>query len=198
MAITAGDVAKLRDMTGAGMMDAKKALTEADGDIEKAIDNLRKSGAMKAAKKSDRVTAEGRVHAYTHGTGKLSVLVEVMCETDFVARTENFVELCSDIAMHIAAAAPQYVSREHVPAAVIEREKEVYRAQLQAEGKPADMIEKILEGRLNKYYEEICLMDQKFVKDDALTVTQLIEQKVLSMGESIKIGRFVRMQLGVE
>lgn len=197
MAITAGDVAKLRDMTGAGMMDAKKALTEADGDLEKAVDILRASGAMKAAKKSERVTAEGRVHAYTHGTGKLSVLVEVMCETDFVARTESFQELCQDLAMHIAAAAPQYTTRAEVPAEVVEREKNVYREQLTAEGKPADVIEKIMEGKLAKFYEEICLMDQKFVKDDSISITNLLEQKILAIGESIKIGRFVRIQLGV-
>jgi elongation factor Ts len=197
MAITAGDVAKLRDMTGAGMMDAKKALTEANGDLEKAVDLLRTSGAMKAAKKSERVTSEGRVHAYTHGNGKLSVLVEVMCETDFVARTDSFKELCQDLAMHIAAAAPQYVTRAEVPAEVVEREKNVYREQLTAEGKPADAMEKIMEGKLNKFFGEICLMDQLFVKDDSKTITQLMDSKVLSIGESLKIGRFVRMQLGV-
>lgn len=197
MAITAADVAKLRDMTGAGMMDAKKALTESGGDLEKAVDYLRKSGAAKAAKKAERTTAEGRVHTYTHGTGKLSVLVEVMCETDFVARNEAFVAFCQDIAMHIAAAAPQYVTRDQVPAEVVEREKNIYREQLAAEGKPAEVAEKIIEGKLNKFYEEICLMDQKFVKDDSLTIANLLEQKVLAIGESIKIGRFVRMQLGV-
>lgn len=196
MAITAGDVAKLRDMTGAGMMDAKKALTEADGDMEKAIDNLRKSGAMKAAKKAERVTAEGRVHAYTHGTGKLSVLVEVMCETDFVARTEQFQALCQDIAMHIAAAGPIYRSKEEVPQEVVDREKAIYMEQLAAEGKPADVAAKIVEGKLAKYFSEICLMDQAFVKDDSMTITQLLDSKILSIGESLKIGKFVRMQLG--
>jgi elongation factor Ts len=197
MAITAGDVAKLRDMTGAGMMDAKKALTDANGDLEAAVDLLRKSGAMKAAKKSERVTAEGRVHAYTHGTGKLSILVEVMCETDFVARTSNFTEFCQDLAMHIAAAAPQYVTRAEVPAEIVEREKGIYREQLLAEGKPEEAIEKIMEGKLNKFFGEICLMEQAFVKDDSLTIQALLEQKILAIGESIKIGRFVRMQLGV-
>jgi elongation factor Ts len=196
MAITAGDVAKLRDMTGAGMMDAKKALTEAGGDLEKAIDVLRTSGAMKAAKKADRATAEGRVHAYTHGAGKLSVLVEVMCETDFVARTEQFQALCQDLAMHIAAAGPLYRSKDEVPLEVVEREKTIYREQLAAEGKPAEVTEKIIEGKLAKYFAEICLMDQTFVKDDSMTITQLMDSKVLSIGESLKIGRFVRMQLG--
>jgi len=196
MAFTAGDVAKLRDMTGAGMMDAKKALTEADGDMEKAIDVLRKSGAMKAAKKSDRVTAEGRVHTYTHGTGKLSVLVEVMCETDFVARTEQFQMLCQDLAMHIAAAGPVYRSKDDVPLEVVEKEKAFYLEQLATEGKPAEVAAKIVEGKLAKYFAEICLMDQPFVKDDSMTITQLMDSKVLSIGESLKIGRFVRMQLG--
>ncbi|MFA5946191.1 MAG: translation elongation factor Ts [Patescibacteria group bacterium] len=196
MTITAGDVAKLRDMTGAGMMDAKKALTEADGDMEKAIDILRKSGAMKAAKKSDRVTAEGRVHCYTHGTGKLSVMVEVMCETDFVARTSQFQDLCQDLAMHIAAAAPMYRTKDEVPQEVVDREKAIYQEQLAAEGKPAEVTAKIIEGKLAKYFSEICLMDQAFVKDDSMTITQLIDSKVLSIGESLKIGRFVRMQLG--
>jgi elongation factor Ts len=196
MAFTAGDVAKLRDMTGAGMMDAKKALTEADGDMEKAMDLLRKSGAMKAAKKSERVTGEGRVHSYTHGNGKLSVLVEVMCETDFVARTSQFQDLCQDLAMHIAAAAPVYRSKEDVPLEVVEKEKAFYKEQLAAEGKPAEVAEKIMEGKLAKYFADICLMDQPFVKDDSITVQQLMESKVLSIGESLKIGRFVRMQLG--
>lgn len=196
MNFTAGDVAKLRDMTGAGMMDAKKALTEADGDMEKAIDNLRKSGAAKAAKKSERVTTEGRVHAYTHGTGKLSVLVEVMCETDFVARTEQFQTLCQDLAMHIAAAGPIYRSKDDVPQEVVDREKAIYMDQLAAEGKPPEVAAKIIEGKLAKYFADICLMDQPFVKDDSMTITQLIDSKVLSIGESLKIGRFVRMQLG--
>ena len=197
MAITAGDVAKLREMTGAGMMDAKKALTEAQGDLEKAVDVLRKSGALKVAKKAERATAEGRVHTYTHSNGKLAVAVEVMCETDFVARNQAFIEFCQDLAMHIAAAAPQYTTRAEVPADLVEREKSVYREQLAAEGKPAEVVEKILEGKLNKFYEDIVLMDQKFVKDDSLSIANLLEQKVTSIGENIRIGRFVRMQLGV-
>lgn len=195
MAISAADVAKLREMTGAGMMDAKRALEENGGDLEKAVDALRKSGAAKAAKKADRATAEGRVFSYTHGN-KLAVLVELMCETDFVGRNENFAELGTDLAMHIAAAAPQYVSRDQVPADVIEREKNIYREQLAAEGKPAEMIEKIIDGKLNKFYEEICLLDQKFIKDEDKTIQQLLNDKILTIGENLKIGRFVRMQLG--
>ncbi len=197
MAITASDVAKLREMTGAGMMDAKKALTEAAGDLEKAVDVLRKSGALKVAKKAERATAEGRVHTYTHSNGKLAVAVEVMCETDFVARNQDFIDFCQDLAMHIAAAAPQYTTRDEVPADLVEREKAVYREQLAAEGKPAEVVEKILEGKLNKFYEDIVLMDQKFVKDDSLSITNLLEQKVTAIGENVRIGRFVRLQLGV-
>ncbi len=193
---TVADIAKLREMTGAGMMDAKKALTEANGNMEGAIDLLRKSGAAKAAKKAERTTAEGRVQTYMHGNGKLAVMVEVMCETDFVARNEDFIAFCQDLAMHIAAASPQYTSREEVPADVVEREKNLHREQLAAEGKPAEVVEKILEGKMNKFYEEIVLLDQKFVKDDELTISQVLEGKVLKIGENLKIGRFVRMNLG--
>ncbi|NBS67540.1 translation elongation factor Ts [bacterium] len=193
---TVADIAKLREMTGAGMMDAKKALTEANGNMEAAVDLLRKSGAAKAAKKAERATAEGRVQTYMHGNGKLAVMVEIMCETDFVARNEDFITFCQDLAMHIAAAAPQYTTREEVPAEVVEREKAIHRDQLAAEGKPAEVVEKILEGKMNKFYEEIVLLDQKFVKDDELTVAQVLEGKVLKIGENLRIGRFVRMALG--
>lgn len=193
---TVGDIAKLREMTGAGMMDAKKALTEANGNMDAAVDILRKSGAAKAAKKADRATAEGRVQTYIHGNGKLAVMVEVMCETDFVARNEDFIAFCQDLAMHIAAAAPQYTTREEVPASVVEHEMALHREQLAAEGKPAEVVEKILEGKMNKFYEEIVLLDQKFVKDDALSISQVLESKVLKIGENLKIGRFVRMTLG--
>lgn len=193
---TVADIAKLREMTGAGMMDAKKALTEANGNMEAAVDLLRKSGAAKAAKKAERATAEGRVQTYMHGNGKLAVMVEIMCETDFVARNEDFIAFCQDLAMHIAAAAPQYTTREEVPAEVVEREKAIHRDQLAAEGKPAEVVEKILEGKMNKFYEEIVLLDQKFVKDDELTVAQVLEGKVLKIGENLRIGRFVRMALG--
>ncbi len=195
MAITAGDVAKLREVTGAGMMDAKRALEEVGGDMEKAIDALRVAGAAKAAKKSDRVTAEGKVFSYTHGD-KLAVLVEVLCETDFVARNERFVAFGQDLAMHIAAIAPQYVSRDQVPTDIIDREKAVYREQLTQEGKPAEMIEKILEGKINKFFAEICLLEQAFVKDEDKTVQVVLNENITAIGESLKIGRFVRMQLG--
>ncbi len=195
MAISAGDVAKLREMSGAGMMDAKRALEEAGGDMEKAIDALRVAGAAKAAKKSDRVTAEGKVFAYTHGD-KLAVLVEVMCETDFVARNEKFVAFGQDLAMHIAASAPQYVSRDQVPADVIDREKAVYREQLSQEGKPAEMIEKILDGKLNKFFADICLLEQQFIKDDEKTIQALLTENITAIGENLRIGRMVRMQLG--
>ncbi|MBI1908245.1 translation elongation factor Ts [Candidatus Uhrbacteria bacterium] len=197
MAITASDVAKLRDMTGAGMMDAKVALTEANGDMDKAVDILRTSGAAKAAKKAERATAEGRIFAYTHGS-KLAVLVELMCETDFVARNEQFTELGNDIAMHVAAAAPTYVAREQVPADVVEKEKAIYREQLAAEGKPADIVEKILDGKMNKFFSETCLLEQPFIKDEDMTVGALLQSKIGSIGENLKVGRIVRMQLGVE
>jgi elongation factor Ts len=196
MSITASDVAKLRELTGAGMMDAKKALTETNGNVEAAVEWLRKSGALKVAKKAERTTAEGRVHTYTHGNGKLAVMVEVMCETDFVGRNADFIDFCSDLAMHIAAAAPQYTTRADVPADIVEKEKAFHTEQLAAEGKPAEVIEKIMEGKMSKFYEDIVLMDQKFVKDDSLTITNLLEQKVTKIGESIRIGRFVRMTLG--
>lgn len=195
MAITASDVAKLREVTGAGMMDAKRALEEVGGDMEKAIDALRVAGAAKAAKKSDRVTAEGKVFSYTHGD-KLAVMVEVLCETDFVARNERFVAFGKDLAMHIAAIAPQYVSRDQVPTDIIDREKAVYREQLAQEGKPAEMIEKILEGKINKFFAEICLLEQAFVKDEDKTVQVVLNENITAIGESLKIGRFVRMQLG--
>ncbi len=195
MAITAGEVAKLRELTGAAMMDAKRALEEHGGDMEKATDALRAAGAAKAAKKADRATAEGKVFTYSHGN-KLAVVVEILCETDFVARNDQFNAFGADLAMHIAASAPQYVSRDQVPADVIEREKAVYRDQLSQEGKPAEMIEKILDGKLNKFYAEICLMEQSFIKDEEKTIEQLLNENISVIGENLKIGRFVRMQLG--
>ncbi len=195
MAITAADVGKLRELTGAGMMDAKRALEEQGGNVEAAIDALRKSGAAKAAKKAERATAEGRMFSYTHGN-KLAVLVELLCETDFVARNEQFVAFGQDLALHIAAAAPQYVSQSDVPADVVEREKRIYRDTLAAEGKPAEIVEKIIDGKLAKFYEEMCLLDQKFIKDEDKTIAQLMNEKIATIGENMRIGRFVRMQLG--
>ena len=196
MAITAADVAKLRQLTGVGMIDAKKALEETSGDIEKAIEELRKRGAAKAAKKADRETGEGRVHCYMHGNGKIGVMVEILCETDFVARNEAFVELCNDVAMHIAAMSPLYVSREEVPADVLEKEKAILSEQMANEGKPADMIEKIVEGKLSKFYEDMCLLEQRFIKDEDLTIQKFLESKIASLGENMRIARFSRMQIG--
>jgi elongation factor Ts len=196
MAINASDVSKLRQMTGVGMMEAKKALEEVGGDIDKAVEELRKRGAAKAAKKAERETSEGRVHCYSHSTGKIGVLVEVLCETDFVARNEAFVELCNDIAMHIAAMSPLYLSREDVPADILAKETDIIKEQLAGEGKPAEMIEKIAEGKLGKFYEEVCLLEQKFIKDESFTIKGLLEDKVLSLGENLKISKFSRMQIG--
>lgn len=196
MSIKASDVAELRKLTGVGMMDAKKALVEAGGDIEKAIEVLRKAGSAKAAKKSGRTTAEGRVHCYTHSTGKIGVIVEVLCETDFVAMNEAFIEFCNDIAMHIAAMSPLYLAREDVPVEVAAKELEMIKDQLLQEGKPEDMLEKISKGKLNKYYSEICLLEQPFVKDEDLTIQELLEKKILSLGENIKINRFKRIEIG--
>jgi elongation factor Ts len=195
MTITAADVSKLRKMTGVGMMEAKKALVESEGDFDKAIEGLRKRGAAKAAKKADRETSEGRVHTYTHSTGKIGVMVEVQCETDFVARNEAFISLCNDIAMHIAAMSPDYLTREEVPAETIEKEKEILAEQLRGEGKPEEMLEKILVGKMDKYYSEICLMEQDFIKDEDKTLQQLMEGSVLELGENMRITRFERFQI---
>lgn len=196
MPTTAADVAKLRAQTGAGMLDCKKVLDETNGDFEKAVDLLRTKGIAKAAKRADKVTAEGTVMSYIHGMGKVGVLVEINCETDFVARNDQFQALSRDIAMHIAASAPQYVAREEVPADKIEREKDVYREQLKAEGKPAEMAEKILEGKLNKWFGELCLLEQKFIKDEDKTIQQILTEKTGEIGEKITVRRFARYELG--
>lgn len=196
MATTAKDVAALRAQTGAGMLDCKKALDETGGDMEKAIEWLRKRGVAKAAKRAGKVTAEGAVSSYIHGAGKVGVLVEVNCETDFVAKNEQFQALVRDIAMHIAAVGPEYLSREDVPAERVEKEKDVYREQLANEGKPADIIEKIIEGKLNKFYSEICLLDQAYIKDEDKTITELLTTKTGEIGEKISIRRFTRYVLG--
>lgn len=196
MAISTADIAKLRTQTGAGMLNCKKALEEAEGDYEKAVDLLRKKGIAKAAKRAGKIAAEGMVASYIHGMGKVGVLVEVNSETDFVARNDAFQDLVKDIAMHIAAAAPRYLSREEVAQDDMEREKEVYRAQLEAEGKPADMIEKILEGKMGKFYSEFCLLEQKFIKDEDKTIEQLLTEKTGEIGEKITVRRFARFELG--
>jgi len=194
--ITAALVKELREKTGAGMMDCKKALQETDGDIEKAIEYLRKKGLADAAKKAGRIAAEGLVVSYIHGGGRIGVLVEVNCETDFVARTDEFKELCNDIAMHICASNPLYVSQDEVPQEVIEKEKEIYVAKAKEQGKPDHIIEKIVEGQIKKYLESICLLDQPFVKNPDVTVGQYIAEKIAKIGENIKVRRFVRYQLG--
>lgn len=196
MAISAADVGKLRQMTGVGMMEAKNALEESGGDFDKAIDGLRKRGAAKAAKKADRETSEGRVHCYMHSTGKIGVMVKVLCETDFVARNTEFIEFCNDVAMHATAMAPQYLNRAEVPAELVEKEREIIAAQLTAEGKPAEMIEKITAGKLDRFYSEICLLEQAFIKDESKTISGLVEEKVLSLGENIQIAEFKRIQIG--
>ena len=196
MSFTASDVKELREKTGCGMMDCKKALTETDGDIEKAIDFLREKGLASAAKKAGRIASEGVVEAYIHAGGKIGVLVEINCETDFVAKNPEFKELCHDIAMQIAAAAPDYVRREEVSSEQIERETEVLKAQALNEGKPAAIVEKMVVGRIDKYYKEICLMEQPFVKDGDKTISDLLNEKIAKIGENISIRRFSRFVVG--
>ena len=194
--ITAKAVAELRAQTGVGMMDCKKALVEADGDFARAIELLREKGLANASKKGSRVTAEGIVESYIHMGGKIGVLVEVNCETDFVAKTPEFKAFVHDIAIHIAAANPAYLKAEDVPADVLEKEKEILRAQAINEGKPEKIIERMVEGRIKKYYQDNCLMDQAFVKDRDNTISQLVIEKVQTTGENITIRRFVRYEMG--
>ncbi|HEV2851389.1 MAG TPA: translation elongation factor Ts [Thermoanaerobaculia bacterium] len=196
MAITAQMVKELRERTGAGMMDCKNALNDCQGNMEQAVDALRKKGLAAAAKKAGRVTAEGAVGSYIHGGGKLGVLVEVNCETDFVARTDQFQELVRDIAMHIAAAEPRFVRREEVTPDVLERERAIFQDQALASGKPANVVEKIVQGKMEKYYSEFVLLEQPFVKNPDVTVAQLIAEKVGKIGENIQVRRFVRFKLG--
>lgn len=196
MSITAKDIAALREKTGAGMLNCKKALDEANGDMEKAIEILRKKGIAKAAKRAGKIAAEGTVASYIHAGGKIGVLVEINSETDFVAKNDQFKDLVEDIAMHIAAAGPLYLTREEVAAEEVEKEKDVYREQLKAEGKPEEMIEKIIEGKMGKFYGEICLLEQKFIKDEDKTIEQLLTEKTGEIGEKISIRRFARFVLG--
>lgn len=196
MEISASLVKDLREKTGAGMMDCKKALTETGGDFEKAIEFLRKKGIASAAKKAGRATKEGTVASYIHGEGKVGVMVEVNCETDFVARTEQFKQFVRDISMHIAAANPQWVRPEEVPADIIAKEKEIAVAQMQASGKPAAVLEKIAEGKIKKFYEDNCLIHQLFVKDPNKSIEQLLKETIAALGENISIRRFARFVLG--
>ena len=193
---TAQDVAKLRAQTNAGMMDCKKALTETNGDFEKAAIWLREKGIAAAAKKQSRIASEGVVGSYIHMGGKIGVLIEVNCETDFVAKTDAFQQLVKDLAMQVAAANPKYVRREEVPAQELENEKEILRVQALNEGKPAQIIEKMVEGRVTKFYKDVCLLDQDFVKDSSKTVQEIINEATLTIGEKISIRRFVRYEMG--
>ena len=194
--ISASDVKQLREKTGAGMMDCKHALTEANGDMEKAIKILREKGLASAAKKAGRIAAEGIVDSYIHLGGKIGVLVEVNCETDFVAKTPVFRQLVKDIAMQIAAANPLYLEPADVPADVLEKEKEILRAQALNEGKPEKIVDKMVEGRLQKYYKEFCLLEQAFVKDPEKSIRDLVNEKIAEIGEKISIRRFVRYEMG--
>jgi elongation factor Ts len=196
MAISADQVKKLRDQTGAGFMECKAALTEANGDLEAANTILRKRGLAQAAKKAGRSTSQGSVGSYIHMGGKMGVLVEVNCESDFVARTDQFAALVKDIAMHIAAADPKYVRREEVPAAAMDKEREIYRAQFEQSGKPASVVDKIVEGKLGSFYEQVVLLDQKFIRDPNLTVSQVIADATAKMGENITVSRFARFKIG--
>jgi elongation factor Ts len=195
MVITADQVKQLRDKTGAGMMDCKSALTEAGADFDKAVELLRKKGLASAAKRAGRATKDGMIGHYIHMGGKVGVLVEVNCETDFVARTEDFQTLAKELAMHIAAADPRYVKREDIPADVLEKEQEIFRAQAPA-GKPANVVEKIVEGKLESYYSQVCLMDQPSVRDPNITIKQMIANAAAKTGENVTVSRFVRYKLG--
>ncbi|MGA2235796.1 MAG: translation elongation factor Ts [Terriglobales bacterium] len=194
--ISAAKVKELREKTGAPMMDCKQALTQSNGDLEAAIVWLRKRGVSVAAKKATRVTSEGSVASYIHAGGKIGVLVEVNCESDFVARTEDFKELVHDIAMHIAASDPKFVRKEDVTPEAFEREKDIYRAQAAATGKPAPVVEKIVAGKMEKFYEEVCLLEQPFIKDQTINIAQLIAAKVGKLGENIAVRRFARFKVG--
>src|SRR5256886_831691 len=194
--ISANQVKELREKTGAPMMDCKQALTEAKGDLEQAVILLRKKGIATAAKKASRVTSEGSVASYIHAGGKIGVLLEVNCESDFVARTEDFQSLVHDIAMHIAASDPKFIRKEDVTPEDFEREKEIYRAQAAASGKPANVVEKIVEGKMSKFYEEVCLLDQPFIKEQTISVGQLIASRIGKLGENISVRRFARFKVG--
>ena len=196
MNISATQVKELRDKTGAPMMDCKQALTEAKGDLEQAIVVLRKKGVATAAKKASRATSEGSVASYIHAGGKIGVLVEVNCESDFVARTEDFQSLLHDLAMHIAASDPKYIRKEDVTPADYEREKDIYRAQAGTTGKPPAVVEKIVEGKMSKFYEEVCLYEQPFIKEQTISVSQLIAGKIGKLGENIAVRRFARFKVG--
>ena len=195
MAVTAQEVKRLREMTGAGMMDCKEALTEAQGDYDKAVEVLRKKGLSKAAKKAGRETKEGLVHAYIHD-GRVGVLIQVNCETDFVARTQEFRNMVHDLALQVAAASPRWVSRENVDAEELEKEREIYRQQMLDQGKPEQIVDKIVEGKLSKFYEESCLLEQPFIKDPEKKVQDVVTEAIAKLGENMQVTRFCRYGLG--
>ncbi len=198
MAIDATSVKDLREKTGAGVLDCQKALTQTGGDIAKAIDFLRQKGLATAQKKAGRATNDGLIVSYIHAGNKLGVLLEVNCETDFVAKTDDFQDLARDLSMHIAAANPQHIKREDVSADVLNKEKEIFLAQARESGKPAAVLDKIIAGRLEKFYAEVCLLEQPFVKDPGVTIKDLLSQKIAKLGENISIRRFTRFRLGEE
>ena len=198
MDISTDLIKELRAKTGAGILDCKKVLVETKGDIEQATKVLRERGMAKAEKKATRTAGEGLIYAYIHPPGKLGVLLEMNCETDFVARNDEFKNLCKDVAMHIAAAAPQYVRREQIPGDVIEKEKEIYANRARNEGKPDKIIDKIVEGRLGKFYKDVCCLEQPFVKDPDISVDDLIKQAIAKIGENIVLKRFARFIVGGE
>lgn len=194
--VTSNMIKELRDKTQAGMVDCKKALVENDGDIEKAVEYLRKKGLTSADKKMGREVTEGIIASYIHSNSKIGVLVELKCATDFVARNEDFVTLAKEIAMQIAAANPLYIKPEDVPVEVVEKEKEIYREQMKNSGKPENVVEKIVEGKLTKFYSEVCLLEQEYIKDSAVKIQDLIKQKISVFGENIEVGKFSRFQIG--
>lgn len=196
MTVTAAMVKELRVATAAGILDCRKALQESDGDFDRAVDYLREKGIVKAAKRMDRAANEGLVYAYIHGGGRLGVLVEVNCETDFVARTDEFESFVSDVAMQIAAMSAEYVSRSDVPESVLEHERGIYRAQALEEGKPEKIVERILEGRMTKFYQQVCLLEQDFIRDEDYTIEELLKTQISKIGENIVIRRFSRFELG--
>ncbi len=196
--ITPQMVKELREKTGAGIMDCKKALAECGGDMEKAVEALRKKGLATAAKKAGRATKEGLIHAYIHMGGKIGVLIEVNCETDFVARTDEFKELVHNLAMQVAASAPLYVSKEDVPEEALEKERKLYREQALEQGKPEKVVDRIVEGKLKKFYQEVCLLEQPYIREPEKTISQLITEYIAKLGENIRVKRFTRYQLGEE
>jgi elongation factor Ts len=196
MAITTTQIKELREVTGAGVLEAKKALETTHGDFEKAVDLLREKGAARAAKRSDRAASEGIIELYAHPGNRVGVILELNCETDFVGRNEDFRNLAHELALHIAAAAPRYLTREEVPQAEIDREFDVLKAQAKSEGKPDNIVEKIVQGRLTKYYEEVCLLEQPFVKDESVKISEMITDAIRKTGENIVVRRFARYELG--